>query len=189
MGSARSWVHGVTALIFLQLVFGAAMRHQHAGLAVPDFPLAHGRIYPATDESALQAYNADRRDHREFNRITAFQIHLHMLHRVTGVALAILVPLAAWRFRQSARDLRVPGAGLAGGWAGLIVVQAALGIGTVLWNKPPDLATLHVMVGALCLVVGAVLLLVTRQFSIATAKPIMQSRARSFAQPTPQIPT
>jgi len=189
MGSARIWVHAVTALIFFQLVFGAAMRHQHAGLAVPDFPLAYGRIYPATDEAALQDYNAGRKDHREFNRITAFQIHLHMLHRFMGVALAILVPLAAWRFRRSAREVRAPGAGLAGGWAGLIVLQAALGIVTVLWNKPADVATLHVMVGALCLVVGAVLLLVTREFSIATAKPVMQSRARSLAQPTPQIQT
>ncbi len=28
----------------LQLMLGATMRHQHAGLAIPDFPLAHGRF-------------------------------------------------------------------------------------------------------------------------------------------------
>jgi cytochrome c oxidase assembly protein subunit 15 len=31
-----------TALILCQLVLGATMRHQHAGLAIPDFPLAYG---------------------------------------------------------------------------------------------------------------------------------------------------
>jgi cytochrome c oxidase assembly protein subunit 15 len=189
MNAARSWVHVATAMIFLQLVFGAAMRHQHAGLAVPDFPLAHGRIYPSTDAASVQRYNAGRSDHREFNRITAFQIHLHMLHRLTGIVLAVLVPVAAWKFRRAARGANAAGARLAGFWAALIVLQAALGIGTVLLNKPADVATAHVMIGALCLVVGSVLLLVTREFSIATAKPVMQSRARSLAQPTPQIQT
>jgi len=33
-----------TSLVFLQLILGATMRHQHAGLAVPDFPLAYGKL-------------------------------------------------------------------------------------------------------------------------------------------------
>src|SRR2546423_10049271 len=32
-----------TVLIFAQLVLGATMRHQHAGLAISDFPLSHQR--------------------------------------------------------------------------------------------------------------------------------------------------
>src|SRR5688572_16054569 len=35
----------VTAAMFLQLVLGATMRHQHAGLAISDFPLAHGAVW------------------------------------------------------------------------------------------------------------------------------------------------
>ena len=35
-----------TVLIFLQLILGATMRHQHAGLAIPDFPRAHGQWCP-----------------------------------------------------------------------------------------------------------------------------------------------
>lgn len=189
MGTARAWVHVATGLIFLQLIFGAAMRHQHAGLAVPDFPLAHGRVYPATDAAAIQRYNTERKDHREFNRITPFQVHLHMAHRFTGILLAMLVPVAAWQFRRSARQAGAAGSRLAAGWAGLILAQAALGIMTVLWNKPADVATAHVMIGALCLSAGAVLLLVTREFSIATAKPVMQSRAHSLAPPAPQTQT
>lgn len=184
--AARAWIHVATAVIFCQLLFGAAMRHQHAGLAVPDFPLAHGRLYPATDAAALQGYNAARNDHREFNRITAFQIHLHMMHRFTGLALAVLVPVAAWKFRLAARRAQVPGSGLAAAWAGLIVVQATLGVLTVLWNKPADVATAHVMVGALVLGIGVVLHRLAKEFSIATEKAVMQSPAHLLAPPTPQ---
>ncbi|HEY4415296.1 MAG TPA: COX15/CtaA family protein, partial [Verrucomicrobiae bacterium] len=35
----RKMLLAVTLLIFGQLVLGATMRHQHAGLAIPDFPL------------------------------------------------------------------------------------------------------------------------------------------------------
>jgi len=36
----------VTVLIFAQLLVAATMRHQHAGLAIPDFPLAYARSGP-----------------------------------------------------------------------------------------------------------------------------------------------
>src|SRR6266481_4447634 len=35
-----------TGLVFVQLVLGALMRHMGAGLAIPDFPLAFGRLVP-----------------------------------------------------------------------------------------------------------------------------------------------
>ncbi len=38
-----------TLLILGQLALGATMRHQHAGLAIPDFPQAYGKVWPATD--------------------------------------------------------------------------------------------------------------------------------------------
>ncbi len=178
-----------SAIILVQLVLGAAMRHQHAGLAVPDFPLAHGHLYPPTDPEALQAYNSQRLDHRGFNDITAVQIHLHMLHRFVALTLLLLVPYVALRFRSAANGLPVPGSHLAGIWIALIGVQAVLGIVTVLKNKPADIATAHVMTGALALAMGAALTLIAREFSVATAKPVMQSRARSFAPAAPQIQT
>src|SRR5688572_26206129 len=42
-----------TVLILAQLVLGATMRHRHAGLAVPDFPLAYGGLWPRTDDAFL----------------------------------------------------------------------------------------------------------------------------------------
>jgi cytochrome c oxidase assembly protein subunit 15 len=171
------------------LMVGAAMRHQHAGLAVPDFPLAHGQFYPATDRESVQAYNVQRTDFREFNAITPFQIHLHMTHRFTGLLLAVVVPWVAWRFRREARRQGLPGSRVAGLWMTLIPVQAGLGILTVLMNKPADIATAHVVVGALCLATGAIMVLVANEFSIATAKPVMQSPARPLAPPAPQAQT
>ena len=35
-----------TALIYTQILIGATMRHNDAGLAIPDFPLAFGHVLP-----------------------------------------------------------------------------------------------------------------------------------------------
>lgn len=159
-GTAR-WVAWVTVAIFAQLVIGATMRHQHAGLAVPDFPLAYGQIWPPTDEAFLQRANALRIDSRDFSPITAFQVHLHMTHRIMAVGILTAVVTLAWRIRRLAGTGSVPSR-LAGVWVGLILVQALLGALTVWTNKAADIATAHVVVGAAVLSVGAVLTAVGR---------------------------
>ncbi len=40
----RRWFLLTTLLIVCQLILGATMRHQHAGLAIPDFPAAFGHL-------------------------------------------------------------------------------------------------------------------------------------------------
>jgi len=147
------WALLATALIFVQLMVGATMRHQHAGLAVPDFPLAYGRFWPPTDEGFLQAVNARRTDPRDFAPITAFQVHLHMAHRWLGIAVAAGVAAAAWRLRRSFGPGSIPSR-LAVLWAGGMGLQILLGAATVWSNKAADLATAHVVVGAGCLVLG-----------------------------------
>jgi cytochrome c oxidase assembly protein subunit 15 len=72
----RSHVLYVTMLIFLQLALGATMRHQHAGLSISDFPLAHGQIWPDTSPASIARYNAERMDVVNQNPITAFQVVL-----------------------------------------------------------------------------------------------------------------
>ncbi len=69
----RSHVLFVTILIFLQLIIGATMRHQHAGLSISDFPLAHGQIWPDTSAAAIEHYNAVRMEITNVGPITAFQ--------------------------------------------------------------------------------------------------------------------
>jgi cytochrome c oxidase assembly protein subunit 15 len=161
-----------------QLILGATMRHQHAGLAVPDFPLAYGRVWPATDPATLEAINQKRLDTREFQAITAFQIHLHMAHRVGAVLASALVFAAAWRLRSIAgapAGLRH----LAGVWAGLILIQFALGAATVLSNKAADVATAHVVCGALSLLTGSLIVVITSAWRRVPASQPGHSAAKT----------
>ncbi len=154
VGGARGLALGVTILILCQLILGATMRHQHAGLAIPDFPLAYGKLWPAMDAESVARYNQQRMEVVETHAITALQIGLQMVHRL--VAVAILVGVGAVAFRSRRREeassaLRM----LALGWLALILVQAGLGAWTIWSNKAADVATMHVLVGAFSLVTGA----------------------------------
>ncbi len=156
--SVRNFLLLTTLLILGQLALGASMRHQHAGLAVPDFPLAHGKVWPATDAVSLDAYNRARHDHREFKAISAGQIYLHMAHRIGALVVFGHVLGCLLKLRRAVGGAH-PLARGAGGWFALICVQFGLGIWTVLSTKAADIATLHVLVGAASLVTGALLTL------------------------------
>ncbi len=156
--TVRNFLLVTTLLVLGQLALGASMRHQHAGLAVPDFPLAHGKIWPATDAASLEAYNRARLDIRDFKPITAGQIHLHMAHRLGALVVFGHVLGCLLKLRRAVGPAH-PLARVAGGWFALICVQFGLGIWTVLSNKAADIATLHVVVGAASLVTGALLTL------------------------------
>jgi cytochrome c oxidase assembly protein subunit 15 len=150
----RSHVLFVTILIFLQLILGATMRHQHAGLAISDFPLAHGKIWPDTNPDAIARYNAQRMEATNVNPITAFQVILQMIHRIValvifaGVAAAVGLSVKRLGKKDSLTKLAIF-------WLALIILQIALGIATIWTNKAADVATAHVLVGALSLVTGA----------------------------------
>ena len=134
------------------------MRHQHAGLAIPDFPLAYGKIWPAMDPESVARYNLERVETRAANPITAFQIQLQLAHRLMAVVILLAVCGCAWRaWRRLGRTN--PVTKLSVGWAALILSQAILGAATVWSNKAADIATLHVVVGAMSLVTGAMLCL------------------------------
>jgi cytochrome c oxidase assembly protein subunit 15 len=154
MVALRRLVLATTVLIFCQLMIGATMRQQHAGLAIPDFPLAYGKIWPDTSAAAVQRYNQDRMNVIAENPITAFQIVLQMVHRVVALAVVVLTATCAgraWR-RLGKGD---PLTRLALFWLALILGQALLGAATIWSNKAADVATAHVLGGALSLVTGA----------------------------------
>jgi cytochrome c oxidase assembly protein subunit 15 len=166
MQNLRGLVLFTTILIFVQLIIAAAMRHQHAGLAISDFPLAHGSLWPDTSAEAVARYNAQRVSINAENPITTFQIELQMAHRIVALAILILTGMVAWRARSSgfsrsepSREWRdgTPNAlrQLAFFWFALIVFQVGLGAATIWTNKAADVATAHVLVGALSLVTGA----------------------------------
>lgn len=145
----------VTGMILLQLIIGAAMRHQHAGLAITDFPAAYGKLWPAMDADSVARYNQARGETIAANPITAFQIGLQMTHRIMALAILLAVAwvagLARRRFAGSSLSK------LAGLWLVLILLQATLGAVTIWTNKAADVATAHVALGAISLVTGVVI--------------------------------
>lgn len=164
----RNLIVATTLLIFGQLILGATMRHQHAGLAIPDFPLAYGKLWPATDAASVLRFNQDRIEVAAAHPITAFQIELQMAHRIVALLILAAVALCAWRvwrpgFNRSGaieKGTQDVARRLALVWLGLILVQVVLGAATILTHKAADIATAHVLVGALSLATGALLCII-----------------------------
>ena len=163
----RSHVLYITILIFIQLLIAATMRHQHAGLAISDFPLAHGKIWPDTSAEAIARYNAERVEINNVKPLTAFQVNLQMIHRLVAYAIFLGVAAAAMLARKKlgGRDGLTKFAFV---WLGLLTLQILLGAATIWTNKAADVATGHVMVGALALLVGALWWLVAARRTALT---------------------
>jgi cytochrome c oxidase assembly protein subunit 15 len=170
----RGLVLAATLLIFVQLILGATMRHQHAGLAIPDFPLAYGKIWPDTGADAVARYNADRVEVISANPITAFQIGLQMVHRIVAGLILIAVAACAWLARTIPVHRR-----FSNFWLGLIMVQIGLGAWTIWSNKAADVATLHMLAGALSLVTGALWCIIAFRRP-AAEDPISESSTPAF---------
>jgi cytochrome c oxidase assembly protein subunit 15 len=151
-----AWFLGVSLLILAQLTLGATMRHQHAGLAVPDFPLAYGKLWPAMDSASIASYNAHRMETAAENPITPFNLTVHMLHRVTALLILVGVAVVAWRARRRLGG-NSPWTRGSFVWVATILIQVTLGAITVWSAKKVDVTTAHVAVGATALAIGALL--------------------------------
>ncbi len=136
-----------TGMIYVQILLGAVMRHNGAGLAIPDFPLAFGRLVP---------------DHFDF------KIGIHYAHRLGALTVAILVLWTAARvlsrFRAE-RTLALPALGM----VGLVALQITLGALVVLTRKAVLPNTVHVATGASLLATSLVLSLYSRRLARAAA--------------------
>lgn len=153
-------VLAATLLIFAQLGLGASMRHRHAGLAVPDFPLAHGQLWPRTDAEAIARYNQQRVEVHAAHALTATDVVLHMTHRLGACAVLAAVGMA-WSRARRALPARHPVRRGTLAWLVLVAAQFGLGAVTVWTNKAADVATTHVAVGSLALAIGGVLSLLS----------------------------
>jgi cytochrome c oxidase assembly protein subunit 15 len=151
----------LTSAIFLQLTLGATMRHahigkEHLGLAVPDFPLAYGQMWPDTSPAAMERINAPRDNEPEaVYPITKAHIHLHMMHRIMAVLLVLSTGaycVFMLQYRRMPSVLRKS----ALIWATLVFLQFCLGAATIWTGKAADIATMHVAVGTLLMMTGAV---------------------------------
>jgi cytochrome c oxidase assembly protein subunit 15 len=126
-----------TAAVYGQLLLGAVVRHTGAGLAIPDFPLAFGRVVP---------------------EISSFTVAVHFAHRVGAVAVAALVFATATRVlllhRDDSRRVR-PALFL----VLLLLLQVGLGASIIWTRKAVMPTTAHVAVGAALLATSVVLAL------------------------------
>ena len=171
-----------TILILGQLILGATMRHQHAGLAIPDFPLAYGKLWPAMDAGAVAHYNQQRLEVMAANPITAVQIGLQMIHRLLAILILGAVAFCAWSSRRRLGGGN-PLSRLTLGWLGLVLAQVALGAATIWSNKAADIATAHVLIGALLLALGAILCIVSFQAPVLARPGVEVSSQASEVVP------
>jgi cytochrome c oxidase assembly protein subunit 15 len=154
--AVRATVATLPAVVFLQLLLGALMRHTEAGLAIPDFPLMGGRLVPRFDEQMLATINATRFQ-LLLEPVVTGQVVTHFLHRL-GAAATLAAVVAAnldLRRRPAYHAVRrlLP-------WINvLVLVQVTLGALTVLTVRLPLVASLHVFVGAALLAVTLLCLL------------------------------
>ena len=120
------------ALIYLQLIVGAVMRHYEAGLAIPDFPTSYGAVLPPTSETQLAEANGHRAYTLNLPPVTLAQVWLHFAHRMGAILVSAAVIAAvtlALRQRRRTRWEPIVGAFLAA-FAGFVGLGAADAVGS-----------------------------------------------------------
>ena len=131
----RALVVALPAAVYVQVLIGAAMRHTGAGLAIPDFPLAFGRLIPPVWDAGIA---------------------IHFAHRVGAVIVTLAVLATAGHVlahHGSRRELVRPA------WLliAAVLAQVTLGALTVLSARDVTLNTAHVATGALLFATAVVL--------------------------------
>lgn len=147
-----------TAAIYLQLIFGALMRHTHSGLAIPDFPTMGGRWLPIFDNATINYINQYLKA-LNFPLVDSTQIYIHLLHRGFAFIVTFIVFFTAFnvikntnlpKLKSNAKLLLI-----------LVIIQFALGIFTIWSGKQAVITSLHVVTGALLLATSTLLTLRT----------------------------
>jgi cytochrome c oxidase assembly protein subunit 15 len=126
-----------TVAIYLQILVGATMRHTEAGLAIPDFPLVFGGLFPPDWTAAIAIHYAHRLGALMVaGAILATSGHVWFHHRSIG-----------WLTRPALLAVV------------LVLIQIALGGLTVLTRRAVSVNTAHVVTGALLLATSLVITL------------------------------
>ena len=144
------------AAVYVQLLLGALMRHTGSGIAIPDFPLMGGQVVPLFNDRMLAHVNA-RRFELLLEPATRAQTVIHFLHRLGAAGVGVAVVAAN---RAVHRSGGFPNARRLLKWINTAtVVQALLGVLTVLTARSPALASFHVLLGAALLAITLLFLL------------------------------
>lgn len=158
-----------TLVIYGQILLGAAMRHTGAGLAIPDFPLAFGRLVPPID------------------RLATAPVAIHFAHRAGAVVISLMVLALAgriWKYHRQRRELLRPAQGM----LFLLVAQVTLGGLTVLSGKAVALNTAHVVTGAMLLGTSLIITLRAHRASLVEWASQSNADARSARALLPWLP-
>jgi len=127
-------------LIYVQILLGALVAGNDAGLVYNDWPLMNGALVP--DDYGSGASLWATLAHVQ----GAVQLHHRLVaYLLTIVALAL--GIAAWRSSYLARESKLLGVAV----AGAVVFQALLGIGTLMMRAPVGMSIVHQLVAALVL--------------------------------------
>jgi heme a synthase len=126
-----------TALVYLQIILGATMRHTDAGLAIPDFPWAFGQLVPPHWDA---------------------KIAIHYAHRIGALIVSAMIvgtTLHVFVLERSRAELVRPSLLL------LVLLASQITLGAlVIWSgKQFVINSLHVMTGASVLATSVVLTL------------------------------
>lgn len=144
----RRGAAAVLGLAFLTLVAGAFVAGLHAGLIDNTFPLMDGHVVPPAWGNLIPWWR------NLFENPEAVQFDHRLLAIATWLA-AFALFLASFRFKaRLSRFAR----GAVHGLFGLVTLQAALGIATLLWAVPLPLALAH-QLGATLVVTAALVAL------------------------------
>jgi cytochrome c oxidase assembly protein subunit 15 len=159
-GTLRQLAIATTVLVFAQLALGATMRHEHVGLAIPDFPLAYGQVIPP----GIETINAQRA-RMDLEAVTSAQVAVHFAHRIGAIVVGIAVLALAVTILRKCREQTIL-TRMAVAIVALLVIQFALGAWTVLSGKAADVATLHVATGALLLAASFMIALLSHRLFV-----------------------
>ena len=131
---AAAWI--LFGAVYLQLIVGAIVRHEHAWSALPQFPLSINNHF--------------------FPPVHNFAIDIHFGHRMlAGVICAMVLWVAALAFTKLRNETSIVGTALL--LIGLTAFQISLGAHIIWLQRPPVTTTLHVVNGALILATSFVL--------------------------------
>lgn len=152
-GNVSRLFAATTAVVYLQLILGAWVRHSGAALAIPTFPLAFGRLIPP---------------------LSTPEISIQFAHRVGAMIVLLFIcttfAIVYKRFRNIP-EFRNPASLL----LILTIVQILLGGYTVLTGTAVPVATAHVAVGALILATCVTLTIRSYRLLNRKKKPIEAS--------------
>ena len=144
--SIRKGALAMGAVVYLQLILGALMRHTAPGLAIPDFPSMGGFWFPTFTASMIENINSILFD-LDVDPVSKGQVIIHFLHRLGALIVTVVM---TYFYIKHSKAIKKRGLGQSTLTAiiSIVGVQITLGVLTVTSVRSPYIASFHVATGA-----------------------------------------